>query len=221
MPHVFLHSPIANAAGHRLTERERGTSEKQNNSSTLRRRCVHSWFADRPFFRFSSHSLASAPRRFDFNHIRLANAALSLSFLPSSLFLRSDGTKSRGWRSDRDGGVGKEENGWREKGDEGMREAEFNFSHSRSSVSVRIFIPFRATTRPVISFAENSRGYLTPATLFPSRFSPVLLSHSLQLRLLFFICSNTTRIKSKVLFEATANRWFFRDINATIIMLAF
>jgi len=85
------------------------------------------------------------------------------------------------------------------RGDEG--EAEFNFSHSRSSVSVRIFIPFRATTRPVISFAENSRGYLTPATLFPSRSSPVPLSHSPQLRLLFFIRSNATRIKSKVLFE--------------------
>lgn len=163
----FLHSPIANAAGHRLTERERGTSEKRNNSSTLRRRCVHSWFADRPFFRFSSHSLSRAHRGVLISitfgsqtRIGPLSSSFLLSFSPFR-WNKKPRLAERQRRRRR-----KRKTDGRGRGTEGT--AEFNFSHSRSSVSVRIFIPFRATTRPVISFAENSRGYLTPATLFPS-----------------------------------------------------
>lgn len=44
--------------------------------------------------------------------------------------------------------------GERERGEVG----EFNFSRSRSSVSARIFIPFLATTRTVISFRRALCG---------------------------------------------------------------
>lgn len=130
----FLHSPIANAAGHRLTERERGTSEKRNNSSTLRRRCVHSWFADRPFFRFSSHSLASAPRRFDFNHIRLANTDRpSLFFLPPLFFSVPMEQKAAVGGATEMEEEEEKENGWTEKGDEETR--------GRQSLIFRILAP--------------------------------------------------------------------------------
>lgn len=49
--------------------------------------------------------------------------------------------------------MGRDGGGRNERG-----EAEFNFSRSRSSVSARIFIPFLATTRTVISFRRALCG---------------------------------------------------------------
>lgn len=102
---------------------------------------------------------------------------LSLSLSHSlSLFIRT-GQKAAVGRTARGGGRVGKENGWRKgstlaggalherqgegrerRGKQWGRQAEFNFSRSRSSVSARIFIPFRATTRPVISFRRALCG---------------------------------------------------------------
>lgn len=105
---------------------------------------------------------------------RIGFLSLSLSL---SFSFHPDGTKSRGWqdrargwksrkgkRTEKgkhvSGGALHERQGeGRERrGKQWGRQAGFNFSRSRSSVSARIFIPFRATTRPVISFRRALCG---------------------------------------------------------------
>ena len=149
-------------------------SEKQNNIlPILRRRYVHSWFADRPFFRFSCHS----PRAQCSVLISITfGSQTQIGFLSPSLLPVRTGQKAAvggGWRwwSSR--------KGKRMESDErnGDGKAEFNFSRSRFSVSARIFIPFRATTQiPLFHFAtlfaENSWGYLI---LTARNFLPFLL----------------------------------------------